>query len=63
MDKTDMRKQDGTAAGTESEGEPICPAAQLETSGFAILSHTEPDGREPYGETRPFLLLSPFLCQ
>mgnify|MGYP004604684221 FL=1 len=56
MDKTDMHIQTRTAAGTGSEGEYVCPAAQLETSDFVWFSHTEPDGQKLYGETRPFFL-------
>lgn len=61
MDKTDMRIQTRTAAGTGDEGECVCPAAQLETSDFVWFSHAEPDGQKLYGETHPFFLQWPFL--
>ena len=51
-----MRIQTRTAAGTGGEGECVCPAAQLETSGFVRFARAEPDGQEPCGETRPFFL-------
>ena len=63
MDKADMRIQTRTAAGTGGEGECVCPAAQLETSDFVWFARAEPDGQEPCGKTRPFLLPSPFLCR
>ena len=51
-----MRIQTRTAAGAGGEGKCVCPAAQLETSGFVRFARAEPDGQKLYGETRPFFL-------
>ena len=56
MDKADIRIQTRAAAGTGDEMGRICPAAQLETSGFVRFARAEPDGQKLYGETRPFFL-------